>query len=120
MTERKVEDMTKSEYGNEELLQERKSNSVPICEQELHIYWMRDETTAQIYTSDTTQMTRLDKLCNEKDSMYELIEETKYGKRYLCHDKTLISFRRRKRELSDEQKEAASERMRQYQANKKS
>lgn len=111
--------MAKTTYGNEELLQERKVGSVPLYEQETIISFMRDEKTSQIYTSDTTQMTRLDKLCNEKDSMYELIEETKHGKRYLLHDKTLIRFRRRKRELSDEQKEAAGKRMRQYQASKR-
>lgn len=111
--------MTKTDYGNEELLQERKISGVPLYEQETNILFLRDEKTAQIYTSDTTQMTRLDKLCNEEDSMYELIEETKHGKRYLCYDKTLICFRKKKRELTDEQKEKAGERMRQYQASKR-
>lgn len=50
--------------------------------------------------------------------MYKLIEETKTGKRYLCDDKTLICFRKKKRELTDEQKEKASERFKQYHANK--
>lgn len=110
--------MAKTDYGNEELLQERKIGGVPLYEQETSILFLRDEKTAQIYTSDSTQITRLDKLCNEEDSMYKLIEETKHGKRYLCHDKTLICFRRKKREVSDEQKEKASERFRQYHANK--
>lgn len=33
-------------------------------------------------------------------------------------DKTLISFRAKKKELSDEQRQAVGERMRKYQANK--
>lgn len=59
--------MAKTTYGDEELLQERKIGNVPLYEQETTILFLRDEKTAQIYTSDTTQMTRLDKLCDEED-----------------------------------------------------
>ena len=112
--------MSKTGYNEEEFLEERKTNnSVPIFEQELHIYWMRDEDFAMIYTSDTTQMTRLDKLCREVNSIYELIEDTGRGKRYRCNDKSLISFRSKKRELTEEQKIKAGERMRKYQESKR-
>lgn len=47
-----------------------------------------------------------------------LIEDTGRGKKYLLKDKTLISFRAKKRELTDEQKKQAAERIRKYQANK--
>lgn len=50
--------------------------------------------------------------------MYSLIEDTGRGKKYLLKDKTLISFRAKKRELTDEQKKQAAERMKKYQANK--
>ncbi len=112
----------KSEYidideNNEE---PKLSNSLSISEQEVHINFMRDEDFATIYTSDTTYMTKLDKLCKTSPDMYSLISDTGRGKTYRVEDKTLISFRVKKRELSEEQKIAAGERMRQYQASKRS
>lgn len=50
--------------------------------------------------------------------MYSLIKDTGRGKKYLLKDKTFISFRAKKRELTDEQKKQAAERMRKYQASK--
>ena len=94
------------------------SNSVSISEQEVCINFMRDENFATIYTSDTTYMTKLDKLCKTSPNMYSLIADTGRGKTYRLEDKTLISFRAKKRELSEDQKIAAGERMRQYQVNK--
>ena len=35
---------------------------LPIYEQETNINFMRDEDTATVYTSDSTTMTKLDKL----------------------------------------------------------
>ncbi len=102
------------------LLRNKKtSNSVSISEQEVCINFMRDEDFATIYTSDTTYMTKLDKLCTTSPDMYSLIADTGRGKTYRVEDKTLISFRTKKRELSEEQKIAAGERMRQWQASKK-
>ena len=69
--------------------------SIPINEQETHISFMRDESFARIYTSDTTQMTRLDKLCENNPDMYKLVEDTGNGKNYICYDKTLASLRRK-------------------------
>ena len=103
---------------DEELLEIKSPTSVPIYEQEVCINMMRDEKTATIYTSDSTYITKLDKLCGASPDMYSVIEETKCGKTYLLQDKTLISFRAKKKELSDEQRQAAGERMRKYQANK--
>ena len=97
-----------------------KKYNIPIAEQETHIVFMRDEDFARIYTSDSTMMTKLDKLCNTAPDMYSLVEDTGTGKRYRCADKSLISLRSKKRELSDEQREAASERMKQYQNNRRS
>lgn len=113
--------MGKTGYNDDELLEERKiNNTVPIFEQETSVLYMRDEDFAMIYTSDTTQMTRLDKLCDNSPTLYEIIEDTGRGKRYRCNDKSLISFRSKKRELTEEQKIKAGERMRKYQESKRS
>lgn len=95
-------------------------NTVSIAEQEVCINWMRDEEFATIYTSDTTQMTRLDKLCKTSPDMYSLIANTGRGKTYRIEDKGLISFRSKKREMSDEAKEAASQRFKDMWASKNS
>ncbi len=110
--------MSNEYIEDEELLEIKSPTSVPIYEQEVYINMMRDEKTATIYTSDSTYITKLDKLCNSSPDMYSVIEETKCGKTYLLQDKTLISFRAKKKELSDEQRQAAGDRMRKYQANK--
>lgn len=105
----------------EENVEEPKlSNSVSISEQEVCINFMRDEDFATIYTSDTTYMTKLDKLCKTSPDMYSLLSDTGRGKTYRVEDKTLISFRAKKikRELTEEQKLAAGERMRKYHASR--
>ena len=107
----------------EENIEEPKlSNSVSIAEQEVCINFMRDDDFATVYTSDTTYMTKLDKLCKSSPDMYSLLSDTGRGKTYRVEDKTLISFRAKKikRELTEEQKIAAGERMRQYHAAKSS
>lgn len=94
------------------------SNTVAISEQETSVSYMRDEEHAIIYTSDTTQMTRLDKLCRTSPDMYSLIANTGRGKTYKVADKGLISFRAKKREMSEEAKEAASQRFKDMWASK--
>lgn len=88
--------------------------SLSIQEQETYIHWMRDEEFATIYASDSTSITKLDKLCKTSPDMYQLIEETSISKTYRCNDKSLVSLRAKKRELTDEQKQAAGDRMRKY------
>lgn len=105
--------------ANDNFSESKLSNSVSISEQEVHINFMRDEDFATIYTSDTTYMTKLDRLCKTSPDMYSLIADTGRGKTYRVEDKTLISFRTKKRELSEEQKIAAGERMRKYQTSKR-
>lgn len=65
------------------------------------------------------QITRLDKLCEKSPDYYSLVTDTGRGKIYRVSDKRLISFRSAKREMTDEQKKAAGERMRKMQAGKK-
>ena len=107
------------ENEEENINDQKLSNSVSVSEQEVCINFMRDEPFATIYTSDTTYMTKLDKLCKTSPDMYSLLSDTGRGKTYRVEDKTLISFRAKKREMSEEQKIAAGERMRQYQASRK-
>ena len=68
-------------------------------------------------------MTRLDKLCKESPDFYKLVGVGKIAgeivsKTYECADKTLISFRKAKREMSDEQRQAASERLKKMRSEK--
>lgn len=93
-----------------------KLKSVPLYEQEFTIHFMRDEAFASIYSSDTTMITKLDKLCMSNPEMYVLLQDTGTGKRYRLNDKSLVSLRSKKRTVTDEQKQKAGDRMREYQA----
>ena len=90
--------------------------TLPAAEQECVIGFMRTEDFATISTSDSTMKTKLDRLCEESPEYYSLIHEDSYYKTYRLADKSLISFRKKKKEMSDEMKEAASERFRQLHA----
>ena len=92
-----------------------------ISEQETSVSFSRDSNICTVYTSDSTVMTKLDKLAeSDKSPHWKLKEEHRLqngeliGKTYQTH-KRLISFRVNisTREMSEEQKEAASERFRQ-------
>lgn len=69
---------SKSGYiGNDKDISEQKlSNQVSISEQEVCINFMRNENFATIYVSDTTYMTKLDKLCKTSPDMYSLVADT--------------------------------------------
>lgn len=79
--------------------------NIPTSEQETVVQYDRNGETMTIYTSDTTQMTRLDKI-------YSRHKEHRQAVEYVV-DKSLLSYRskRVKRVLTDEQKEAARARM---------
>lgn len=98
-----------------------------IAEQETSINFMRDSDICTVYTSDSTVMTRLDKLADsDKAPHWKLKEEHRLqggelvGKTYETH-KRLISFRAdiATREMTEEQKEAAAERMKEWQEKKR-
>ena len=93
--------------------------NVPLEEQETIIQFNRDEKHATIYTSDSTMMTKLDKLCetapdNYKCTKEETIKGDTVSKFYRLEDKTLLSLRSKKKEMnySEEQRKMLSERMR--------
>ena len=88
---------------------------VSLDEQETVIQYNRVDKYATICTSDTTVMTKLDRLCKSAPDNYKLIRtETQDGKIvtkfYRLEDKTRISFRREKKSISEEQKEQMRER----------
>ena len=86
--------------------------TLSIEEQEVCINAMRDEDFATAYCSDRTWMTKFDKLVEKSPDLFEVIAETNYGKTYKF-PKRLISIRSSivTRELTEEQKQLAAERM---------
>lgn len=84
-----------------------------IEEQEVCINAMRDEDFATIYCSDRTWITKMDKLAKKSPNLFEVIAETDYGKTYKF-PKRLISIRSSivSREMTDEQKQLAADRLR--------
>lgn len=90
---------------------------VSLEEQETVIQFTRDSKECNIYTSDSTMMTKLDKLCKDSPDYYKLLKEETtsgevVGKLYKLSDKKMISFRSKKTtlELTDEQREKLRER----------
>lgn len=85
--------------------------SVPMDEQETVIQFDRNGTACHVYTTDSTMMTKLDKIHKRVRQDYV---NGKPIAAYYEFDKKLLSFRSKipKRTLTDEQKKAASERLR--------
>ena len=99
---------------------ESKRSAVPPSEQETVISFSRDSNTADVWTSDTTMMTKMDKRCKDSPEFYKCIEVSKTqdgllaNKRYAINNKTLISLRGKKsgKSITDERRAELSERMR--------
>ena len=87
--------------------------ALSIEEQEVCINAMRDEDFAIAYCSDRTWITKMDKLVEKSPNLFEVIAETDYGKTYRF-PKRLISIRSSivSREMTDEQKQLAADRLR--------
>ena len=91
---------------------------LPVEEQETVINFSRDNDTATIYTSDSTMITKLNKLTRTAGTEWKLDEiiKDKHGvevaRNYSC-PKKLISYRSKtvKREMTEEEKQEISERM---------
>lgn len=92
--------------------------NIPLEEQETVIHFMRGEDFATISTTDSTMITKMTKLCDNNQDMYKVINEDGASKIYRCYDKSMVSLRQKKREVTEEQRKAAGERMRKYQASK--
>lgn len=101
---------------------ESKQSAVSPSEQETIISYSRDDKTAEVWTSDTTVMTRLDKMCVKAPQNYQCIEVGKTldglltNKKYKIADKKLVSFRTEigTRNMSDEHRAKVAEHMRNY------
>ena len=100
---------------------------ITLEEQETTVNFSRMQDTVDIWTSDKTVMTKLDKLCSTAPDFYKLTAEHKaqddagtiISKEYQISDKGLLSFRaiKQKRTLTDEQRRILSERMKDARAN---
>lgn len=95
--------------------------SLSLSEQEIHINATRDEVFATAYCSDTTWITKMDKLVVKPPDLFEVVSETKWGKTYRF-PKRLISIRSSivTREMTDEQKQVAAERLKNAREQKQS
>lgn len=99
--------------------QKGKKMSVMIEEQETHVNFSRGDDRARIYTSDTTTMTKLNKLVELQDAEWKLESESRLssgevvGRTYSC-PVLLISFRskRIKRSLTGEQRQEIASKLR--------
>lgn len=89
-----------------------------IEEQETHINWSREDARAKIYTSDTTTMTKLNKLIELPDTKWKLEGESKLksgeviGRTYSCPVE-FVSFRTKRstRQYTEEDKKRIAERL---------
>jgi hypothetical protein len=95
--------------------------SLNIEEQEVCINAMRDEEFATAYCSDRTWITKFDKLVEKAPELFEVIAETDCGKTYRF-PKRLISIRSSivTREMTEEQKQLAAERLKNAREQKQS
>ena len=87
----------------------------PISEQETVVQFDRDGETMNIYTSDSTIMTKLDKIY--KRTREHRADGQLYAAEYVV-DKRLLSFRSKltKRTMTEEEKAVLSERMKRMRA----
>lgn len=88
-------------------------------EQEICINATRDEDMATAYCSDRTWITKLDKLVQNSPNLFKVVAEDENGKTYEF-PKKLISIRSSfvKREMTEEQRRAAAERLKKARNNK--
>ena len=102
--------------------------NIPTNEQEATISFSRTEDTANIWTSDSVVMNKLDKFVEDENSPWKC---TGVGKNeeggVVCKEytvtKNMISFRSKKitgRKLTEEQKARQAKILRTYRENKKS
>ena len=94
---------------------------VNLNEQETTITFSREGRTVHVWTSDSTVMTKLDRLCREHQENYKLVgigvekrnPENVLDKQYEISDKRLLSFRgaRVTREYTEEEKAELRERL---------
>lgn len=82
-----------------------------IEKQEIHISASRDEDFAIAYCSDSTWIAKMDKLVTKSPDLFKVVAENDVSKTYQF-PKRLISIRSSIREMTEEQKQNAADRMR--------
>ena len=83
--------------------------NIPNSEQETTINLFRDDETAKVYTSDSTMITKLDKMVAKQPDAYKVVKQDEYGKWYEF-PKKLLRFGS-VREYTDEQREQMHQRL---------
>jgi hypothetical protein len=86
-------------------------NNLTKYEQETIINFNAGEQTATVYTRDKAVMRKLDTLVIEFPEVYKLINETEYDRTYEM-PKSHINYRK-PRQMTDEQREKARQRIKQ-------
>lgn len=109
-----MDELTDEEFGA--FINKRRKTIMNITrlEQETIVNFNAAEDIASVYTADPVYMRKLDKLCEREPMSYKLVKQDKDGKWYKM-PKRLVRFATT-RIMTDEQKEAAAERMRKMQA----
>ena len=84
--------------------------NIPLSEQETVIVISRDSEMASVYCSDSTWITKMDKLVDKSPKLFKVVKDDGFGKTYSC-PKRLVSMRSsiKSREMTDEQRQAAAE-----------
>ena len=106
-------------------IEELKTIDCPGEEQETTIVFTRNDTHMQIYTSDNTMLTKLKRLVKEDGGLWKCWcaglnsggNPTGY---FFEGPKNMLTLRGKKRELTEEQKLASANRMKQMWVNKNS
>lgn len=82
------------------------------CEQEVHISFCADDTTATLYTSYPAWIRKMDKLVEKNPQSFQCIAQTAAGKTYAM-PRNFVSIRTKERTvtLTEEQKAQATKRL---------
>lgn len=82
------------------------------CEQEVHISFCADDTTATLYTSYPAWIRKMDKLVENNPQSFQCIAQTAAGKTYTM-PRNFVSIRTKERTmtLTEEQKKRATRRL---------
>lgn len=87
-----------------------------IEEQETIVNFSRADKGMTVYTTDRTTMTKMDRLCKTSPENYKCVSTDRvngeiFSRTYKVSDKTLLSFRAKKKTVSEEQRRAFTERV---------
>jgi hypothetical protein len=96
-------------------MNEQKKFSLSAEERETIIRFDDNSNECDVYTCSRPVMTKLDRLCKDNPKNYKLVKQDAYSKEYKT-SKRFISFRSGavKRELTDDERQALSERAKKH------